>query len=200
MLRFNTIFSPFRLAAILAVLFLTIGTHAQSDSIDIKNFGEINANYYRGGQPEGADYADLAALGVRTVINLTSHDAEENEPAFVEKAGMNYIQIPMTTHEYPSAAKVEKFLQIVNDPANQPVYVHCVGGKHRTGVMTAVYRMTQDGWSADRAYEEMKDYKFGASFWHPEFKQFVFDFHEQLAGGRKTAPAASTGPAAATAQ
>ena len=39
------------------------------------------------------------------------------------------------------------FLKIVNDPKNQPVYVHCVGGRHRTGVMTAIYRMTVDKWS-----------------------------------------------------
>ena len=39
-----------------------------------------------------------------------------------------------------SAADIFKgHLQIVNDPAQQPVFVHCVGGKHRTGVMTAAY-------------------------------------------------------------
>ena len=68
------------------------------------------------------------------------------------------------------------FLQLVNDPANQPVYVHCAGGRHRTGVMTAVYRMTSDGWTADRAFKEMKDYKFGADFLHPEFKKFVYGY------------------------
>lgn len=52
--------------------------------------------------------------------------------------------IPMTTHERPTRAVIEQFLRIVDDPENQPVYVHCVGGRHRTGVMTAVYRMTTD--------------------------------------------------------
>jgi protein tyrosine/serine phosphatase len=64
----------------------------------------------------------------------------------------------------------------VNDPANQPVYLHCVGGKHRTGVMTAIYRMVQENWLPGRAFEEMKNYKFGADFLHPEFKKFVFGF------------------------
>ena len=44
--------------------------------------------------------------------------------------------------------EIAAFLNIVNDPASQPVYVHCVGGRHRTGVMTAVYRMTHDGITA----------------------------------------------------
>ena len=50
---------------------------------------------------------------------------------------------------------------------------------HRTGVMTAVYRMTADGWTADKAFPEMKQYKFGIDFLHPEFKRFVYAFEGQ---------------------
>ena len=154
---------------------------ADLSTIRIDNFGRINANYYRGAQPSGRDYADLAALGVKTLIDLTSDDAEANERAMVETAGMKYFQIPMTTHESPTPAKLDQFLRIVNDPASQPVYVHCVGGRHRTGVMTAVYRMTQDGWTADQAFKEMKQYKFGADFLHSEFKEFVYGYHADVA-------------------
>lgn len=145
-------------------------------SIDIENFGRVNERYYRGAQPDHDDYTDLAAIGIRTLINLTGDDAEADEQALVEGAGMKYLQIPMTTHEQPTLEKVAAFLRIVNDPAHQPVYVHCVGGRHRTGVMTAVYRMAQDGWTADQAFDEMKRYKFGAAFLHPEFKEFVYRF------------------------
>jgi len=104
---------------------------------------------------------------------------------------MRYFQIPMTTHRAPTSAEVASFLHIVNDPANQPVYVHCVGGRHRTGVMTAIYRMTQDGWTADRAFNEMKQYKFGADFLHPEFKDFVYSYRADVAeGGQRAAVAA----------
>jgi tyrosine-protein phosphatase SIW14 len=150
-------------------------------TIRIDNFGQVSATYYRGAQPKGHDYADLAAFGVKTVINLTSGDADAGEPALVERAGMNYVQIPMTTHEQPNAAELTRFLSLVNDPANQPVYVHCVGGRHRTGVMTAAYRMTHDGWTADRAFQEMKQYKFGADFLHPEFRDFVYRYRPDLA-------------------
>jgi len=96
----------------------------------------------------------------------------------------------MTTHESPTSTKIDQFLRIVNDPANQPVYVHCVGGRHRTGVMTAVYRMTQDGWSADQAFQEMKRFKFGADFLHSEFKTFVYSYHPAVASAApaKAAP------------
>jgi hypothetical protein len=42
--------------------------------------------------------------------------------------------------------------------------------------MTAVYRMEQDSWNAERAFSEMKRYKFGADFLHSEFKQFVYGY------------------------
>jgi hypothetical protein len=42
--------------------------------------------------------------------------------------------------------------------------------------MTAAYRMTNEGWTADRAFAEMKQYKFGADFLHPEFKAYVLGF------------------------
>jgi protein tyrosine/serine phosphatase len=145
-------------------------------AIRIDNFGRVNAAYYRGAQPESRDYAGLAALGVKTIINLTSDDADPAEPALAKQSGMRYVQIAMTVHEPPTQAQLAQFFEIVNDPASQPVYVHCVGGRHRTGVMTAAYRMTSDGWTADRAFKEMKQYKFGADFLHSEFKAFVFGF------------------------
>jgi uncharacterized protein (TIGR01244 family) len=152
---------------------------ADISRIHIDNFGRVDTTYYRGAQPEGHDYADLAALGVKTIINLTSDDAEADESAMAEQAGLKYVQIPMTTNKAPTSAQLAEFMKIVNDASSQPVYVHCVGGRHRTGVMTAAYRMTQDGWTADQAFKEMKDYKFGADFLHPEFKKFVYGYSAQ---------------------
>ena len=158
------------------VALAAVAAASAASNVRIDNFGRVNANYYRGAQPEGQDYNDLAALGVKTIINLTSDDAQPNERQMASQAGMNYVQIPMTTHQEPTNAQITQFLGIVNDPASQPVYVHCVGGKHRTGVMTAIVRMTNDGWSADQAFSEMKQFKFGADFLHPEFKTFVLGY------------------------
>jgi len=155
-------------------------------AVHIDNFGQINARYYRGGQPEARDYGDLATLGVKTIVNLTSDDAQAEEPALAKQNGLNYFQIPMTTHQAPTAAQMKEFLAIVDDPANQPVYVHCVGGRHRTGVMTAIYRMTNDGWTSDQAFAEMKKFQFGMDFLHPEFKKFVYEFRP---GAKPSVPA-----------
>ncbi len=166
--------------ATLAVVSLTLPASAQLavlSPVRIDNFARVNDAYFRGAQPAGSDYADLARLGVKTVINLIGdEDFDSTEQASVEEHGMRYVQIPMSTRKAPTAQQLEAFLSVVNDPASQPVYVHCVGGRHRTGVMTAVYRMTKDGISGAEAFTEMKRFKYGPDFLHPEFKTFVHGY------------------------
>jgi protein tyrosine/serine phosphatase len=152
---------------------------ALPSTITIDNFGKVNANYFRGAQPKGQNFADLARLGVKLVIDLAK-EGDPGERANAERAGMKFVRIPLTTNLGPSPAAIDQFLTLVNDPGNLPVYVHCMGGRHRTGALTAVYRMTQNGWSADQAYQEMKLYKFGADFLHPQLKSFVYGFFSQL--------------------
>ena len=144
-------------------------------SIHIDNFGRINDHYFRGAKPQGTDFRALASLGVKTLIDL-AEEGDATEEANARAAGMNFVRIPMTTRKAPSAETIAQFLTLVNDPANQPVYVHCIGGRHRTGVMTAIYRMTVDGWNSARAWSEVKQYKYGADFLHPEFKDFISSY------------------------
>jgi protein tyrosine/serine phosphatase len=151
-------------------------------AVHIDNFGRVNEHFYRGAQPTAQDLADLAKLGVKTTIDLTDGDGDSNEQRVAEAAGLKFFKIAMNTRVVPTAEQIATFLKIVNDPDNQPVYVHCVGGRHRTGVMTAIYRMTQENWTADRAFQEMKTFKFGADFLHPEFKKFVLAFKPALFG------------------
>lgn len=144
--------------------------------IRIDNFGCVNAKYYRGSDPNHEEYAQLAAFGIRTIIDLRGEDVDVSDGPLVRRLGMKYVHIPMSTHDPPTRAVIEQFLQHVEAPENQPVYVHCVGGRHRTGVMTAVYRVARDGWTADRAFEEMKAYRFGPAVLHRELKAFVYEF------------------------
>jgi tyrosine-protein phosphatase SIW14 len=146
----------------------------------IDNFGVISPTYFRGAQPDGDDYAELAKFGIKLVVDLQA-DGEASEQQLVENAGMKFYRIPMTTRVAPTSEQIASFLKLVNDPANQPVYVHCAGGRHRTGVMTAIYRMTHDSWTSEKAFKEMKQYKFGADFLHPEFKKFVYAYRAEPA-------------------
>jgi len=168
-------------ALVLALAVLAVaqtGSDSRAANIRIKNFGQVDQHLYRGAQPSRRDYADLAALGVKTVIDL-QQDGEGSEEQEVEDAGMKFYRIPMSDKSWPSAEKAELFLKLVNDPANQPVFFHCHGGRHRTGAMTAIYRLTHDKWTADRAYAEMKQYDFESGFGHGALRDYVYDYAQK---------------------
>ena len=145
-----------------------------------ENFGKVNDHYCRGGQPTAEGFARLKQLGVKTVIDLRK-DSVAAAPEQARSQGMQYFNIPMKASRPATPEQVDSFLKLVNDPANWPVYVHCKGGRHRTGALTAVYRITHDGWTADQAWEEMKKYDFNDSFFGgpPAQKNFVYAFYEQ---------------------
>ena len=150
----------------------------------IKNFGKVNDNYYRGSQPNKSQLAALKAIGVKTVIDLR-RDYVPGARQSATDAGMNYFNIPLRPGRRATKEQTDYFLRLVNDPANGPVYVHCKGGRHRTGAMTAIYRITHDNWTAEQAYEEMKQYgfndgSFGGLFGGPDDqRKFVFEFYKQ---------------------
>jgi protein tyrosine/serine phosphatase len=148
-------------------------------SIKIDNFGQMDSNFYRGARPKAEDFKNLAALGIKTVIDLTDNSREREQPA-VEAAGMRYVNIPIVDKSYPSMEQANAFLKVVNDPTTGKFYVHCAGGRHRTGVMGAVYRFNHDHWNFDQAYAEMKQYDFYTSNGHGKQLDFIQDYWKQF--------------------
>ena len=182
------------------MIVLAIGTAAvakrHSDpafsNIKIRNFGKMDNRFYRGAQPDESDYKDLKALGVKTVIDLQDHPTSY-EKRDVEALGMRYVNIPMSDSSYPKPEQINAFLKLVNDPATGTMFVHCAGGRHRTGVMGAVYRFNVNHWNLDQAYAEMKDYDFYTKFGHGDLKTFVEDYAQKMQPNSATA---ATGGAA----
>ena len=160
-------------------------------TVNIKNFGKINDNIYRGGQPRDENYRELVAFGIKTIVDLRK-DHEPDAKSEAEKAGLRYINLAMAPKSYPSADAANRFVEIVNNEANWPVYVHCAGGRHRTGAMFAVYRMKVDAWDIGQAYQEMKDYDFYTSWGHGCYKDYVYDYHRSLQARAKSQPAGNT--------
>lgn len=180
-------------ALILAIGSVSFGKNNERfPSIKIKNFGQMTEKFYRGAQPKEEDYPSLAALGIKTVIDL-QEEPKSYEKSAVEAAGMRYVNIPMVAKAYPKPEQVEAFLKLVDDPETGKFYVHCAGGRHRTGVMGAVYRFTHDNWNYDRVYAEMKEYDFYTSWGHGPMKKFVQDYWQQ----RQSQPAAAATAATA---
>jgi protein tyrosine phosphatase (PTP) superfamily phosphohydrolase (DUF442 family) len=158
---------------------------SQNIPVKIKNFGQMDARFHRGAQPRQNDYKDLAALGISTIIDLRE-DPEPYSRPLVESLGMKYINIPMVAKKYPTAEVTEMFLKTVNDPATGKFFVHCAGGRHRTGAMGAVYRFQFYDWDFDQTYKEMKKYDFYTSWGHGAFKDFVSDYYTQTQASKVT--------------
>jgi protein tyrosine phosphatase (PTP) superfamily phosphohydrolase (DUF442 family) len=161
---------------------------ANVSDVTIKNFGRMDDRFFRGAQPKEKQYKELAALGINTIIDLRD-DPEEYEKREVESLGMRYVHMPMIAKKYPKAETVEDFLKLVDDPSTGKFFVHCAGGRHRTGVMGAVYRFNRYKWNFDQVYSEMKKYDFYTRWGHGDFKKFVEDYAENL----ETATTAAAG-------
>jgi len=69
---------------------------------------------------------------------------------------------------------VVRFLKVLADPANRPVFVHCKWGTDRCGMMAAVYRIVVQGWTKNRALAEMERLGYDESTW-PEIRRYVED-------------------------
>lgn len=181
MIKLNRSYLSVLFAVVSLVLASSITAFSQDSNkpdtskVSIKNFGQMDDRFFRGGQPKENEYSELQALGIRTVIDLQDSPTSY-EKRNVESLGMTYINIPMSDSSYPESAKIDQFLKLVNDPTTGKFYVHCAGGRHRTGVMGAVYRFNHYNWNYDQVYAEMKKYDFYTRWGHGDMKKFVQDY------------------------
>ena len=141
----------------------------------LPNFHQISESLYRGGQPSRQGFKRLKELGVRTIVNLRDeyYDVKQEE-ALVKPLDLNYVSIPLSPFDGPSAADIERFLQELAEEPQQPHFVHCLHGMDRTGAMISIHRLHAHGWPLDQAYNEALQHGF-----HPHFhllKKAVHDF------------------------
>lgn len=133
----------------------------QSASSEIKNLHVVSQDLVRGAQPSYKGLALLKKAGVKTIVNLRNEEKWiKSEREIANKLGLRYISIPLNSfNEIPQEA-IDQFLRHALGPASQPVFVHCMLGEDRTGLMCAAYRMHHDGWSTQKAFEEAVSYGF----------------------------------------
>ncbi|MBK6314478.1 MAG: dual specificity protein phosphatase family protein [Blastocatellia bacterium] len=161
--------------------------------LTLSNFGVVDGKLFRGDQPKGDEYRQLKALGVKTVIDLRL-DSKKNSRELAEAAGLIYVNIPIDDSKRPTDQDVVTFMKVLDETDGQ-AYVHCAGGRHRTGSIIAVYRMTQNGWNVDQAYQEMLNYDFYTRWGHGGFKDFVFEYYERMQADPQSVPVACAVPA-----
>jgi len=147
--------------------------------LDIPNFYKVDDILYRGGQPNRKGMEKLKSLGIKTIISLRGKDKIKEEEKLAKKLGMNFYNIPLSVYKKPTDEQVIKFLKIVLDKKNQPVFLHCESGRDRTGAFVAVYRVIVYEWTPKQAYKEAKRFGFWPYKGEAKLKEFILQLKDK---------------------
>jgi tyrosine-protein phosphatase SIW14 len=154
----------------------------------IKNFDQVDAHVYRGGQPTDTGFQYLANLGVKIIIDLReTGDRSKAEERVVTGDRMKYINVPMTGFTAPTEADITKILAVLEDSTTGPVFVHCWRGADRTGAVIAAYHIDHDNWDNARALKDAQAHSM-SSIQFPR-QNYIKNFRSPTVCAKTTSPA-----------
>jgi protein tyrosine/serine phosphatase len=121
------------------------------------NLFKVNDNIWRSGQPLSQDWAELHALGIRKILKLNEMSVGSDHECVA--FGMTlYVE---TIGDQASQVEIDPAILLPIDARlvePGPWLVHCAEGKDRTGIAIARFRVMQDGWTKEAAYDEWVRY------------------------------------------
>jgi len=99
---------------------------------------------------------------LKTILALLNNEPDtieqQNEEAVARDEKVKLIRIGMPGDGCGDFDALDRAADIMADPSNRPLLVHCAAGVHRTGAAYAAYRMKHCGWSFEQALAEGKKY------------------------------------------
>ena len=176
-------------AAALALLATPVAGHAAASIAGILNFHQVTDRLYRGGQPEGRAWGDLARVGVKTVLDLRRGDEHSvaAESLAVCAAGMRYVNFPMNGSDTPTALQLSAPLALLD--GGGPAFVHCAQGRDRTGTVIAAYRISRQRWANRDALAEAQ--RMGMHWYEGGMKRFIAAYRPEPVAPAPVAEAAA---------
>jgi protein tyrosine phosphatase (PTP) superfamily phosphohydrolase (DUF442 family) len=156
-------------------------------------FSRLNEQYARGSQPLRGGVSLLKRLGVESIIDLRSpYEHTDEIKSVAERVGIAYHWLPMSVWDPPSDEQANEFVRLTREDSSGPFFVFCTDGVNRTGEMTAIYRISHDGWSAEQALKEMDELGFNA-YYYP-LRNYVWTYARKFypalvpPSGRRVSP------------
>jgi protein tyrosine phosphatase (PTP) superfamily phosphohydrolase (DUF442 family) len=145
-------------------------------------FCRIDSHYTRGSEPAHGGVEMLTKLGVRSIVDLrSSYDRTDEIRIAAERAGLTYYWLPLSVWEPPDDKQVSEFMSLVSDMSRGPFFVFCTDGLHRTGEMTAIYRIVHDNWDIKRALAEMDEIGFNPYYY--SLRNYVWSYARRFRPG-----------------
>lgn len=112
----------------------------EADYPHLHNLMQVTGRLYSGGEPKDEEaFAELAALGVRTVVSV---DGARPDVDAAQRHGLRYVHIPIGYDGVSEEAGM-MLTRLVRD-ADGPFYLHCHHGVHR-GPAAAAIACVADG-------------------------------------------------------
>lgn len=189
--------------------------------VHAKRFREVEpGKLYRSGQMTADGFREaIERYHIKTVVNLQHEEPDPllpdhwlgkgkvRESELCQRLGVNYRLLtpdvlPPGNRLADEPPAVKDWLAILDDPANFPVLLHCKAGLHRTGRLTAIYRMEYRGWSPGEALRELRanGYGYTAARESDDFViQFIQNYRPRAKKGEATAVAPAPHPAGSAA-
>lgn len=156
---------------------------------------------YRSGEMTAEGFRTaVQSKGIRTVVNCQNefpdpalpasywHRDTVRESELCRDLGVRYVHLDpdLCPNRLDPAARprvLDQWLALLDDPANHPVLLHCKAGLHRTGVLSAVYRLEYDHWGPAQALDELKAHGFGdsaATAANDYVRQYVLNYRPRV--------------------
>ncbi|KAG0170660.1 hypothetical protein DFQ30_002175 [Apophysomyces sp. BC1015] len=131
------------------------------DLIPPFRYALVEENIFRGGYPKTRNMRFLKRLRLKTILSLIPDKLMPEMQGFCEQQNIHMLHLAvdkMKEDNIPlSYNKTLMALQIIIDPANHPLYIHCLDGADVTGLVVACLRKLQM-WSASSAMSEFSRY------------------------------------------
>lgn len=125
------------------------------------SFYKVTEGVYRGPRPMPRDLVELKQIGVKTILNIDSDiESIRWERKIAGEMGFKYISIPLSGFWTPTDRDVNRILNLLADPIQYPIFLHCKYGQDRTGLIVGLFRVFHQDIDAEIAYEEMLEYGF----------------------------------------
>ena len=133
----------------------------------------------------------LARERIRTILTLTA--INQDDPKYVDQArvvretGVEWLFVPIHG-SYATVEQMGQAVEILADPARQPIFYHCVAGHHRSSQVQAAYRIAHDGWSSSRAWAEVAALPWARPSTDLEDRRLIEAFASKKKGRQRCAP------------
>src|SRR5262245_60669283 len=167
----------FAVIAVVALLMSAAQAQVKKENVPgITNLNRLETTVACAGAVTPSAVAEIKKMGFTSIINLrqpTEQGADiDAEASAAKAAGINFFNIPFN-NAAPDPAVVDRFLQTITQPGNQPAFIHCASG-NRAAAMWFVKRVLVDKWDLDRAGTEAASLGLG----NASLKTFMLSYIE----------------------